>query len=97
MASSTHMEKEGLIRAMAHLEANDIAVETIVTDRHPQIQKWVREELPTVNHYYDVWHVAKSKFINHYYDDWHVAKSKFINHYYDDWHVAKSKSIVPLP
>ena len=35
--SSTHMEKEGLIRAMAHLEAHDIAVETIVTDRHPQI------------------------------------------------------------
>jgi hypothetical protein len=31
----------------------------IITDRHPQIQKFLREKMPSVIHYYDVWHVAK--------------------------------------
>ena len=34
-------------------------VAALVTDRHRQIAKWIRENLPNVKHYYDVWHVAK--------------------------------------
>jgi hypothetical protein len=34
-------------------------VNTLVTDRHPQIQKWLRENQPTTRHLFDVWHVAK--------------------------------------
>ena len=58
---STHMEKEGLIRCVTFLQQSGLAISKIVTDRHKQIGKWIREELPTVKHEYDVWHVAKGK------------------------------------
>lgn len=34
-------------------------VDVLVTDRHKQINKWIRETHPQVKHYYDIWHVAK--------------------------------------
>jgi solute carrier family 8 (sodium/calcium exchanger) len=61
VANSGAMEKEGLIRAVAKLKDADLQIDVIVTDRHPQIQKWIRENLPGTTHYYDVWHVAKGK------------------------------------
>ncbi|XP_069110215.1 uncharacterized protein, partial [Argopecten irradians] len=57
--SSNNMEKEGLVRAMSVLKERGLSVGALVTDRHLQIQKWVRENMPTTDHYYDVWHVAK--------------------------------------
>ncbi|KAL3873816.1 hypothetical protein ACJMK2_028655 [Sinanodonta woodiana] len=56
--SSYHMEKEGLARAISKLQSHGVEVGTIITDRHVQIQKWVRENM-TATHYFDVWHVAK--------------------------------------
>jgi MULE transposase domain len=53
------MEKEGLVRSTKFLQTNGISINTIITDRHPQIQKYIREEMPSVKHYYDVWHTAK--------------------------------------
>jgi len=53
------MEKEGLIRSLKYFEESGLHVDVLVTDRHPQIQKYVREAIPSVMHYYDVWHVAK--------------------------------------
>ena len=55
------MEKEGLIRAVDFFHNQSLTIDTIVTDRHLQIQKWVRENLTEARHYYDVWHVAKGK------------------------------------
>ena len=55
------MEKEGLIRSLDFLHRNDISIDTVVTDRHPQVHKYLRENYPSVEHYYDVWHVAKGK------------------------------------
>jgi len=57
VGGSTHMEKEGLIRSLTFLEACGIDIDCIITDRHPQVQKFLREE--KYNHYYDVWHFAK--------------------------------------
>ncbi|KAK3106546.1 hypothetical protein FSP39_022375 [Pinctada imbricata] len=57
--SSSHMEKEGLIRAVKEFQENGLAIGELVTDRHPQITKFVREEMPNTKHYFDVWHVAK--------------------------------------
>lgn len=55
-----NMEKEGLIRAIEVLQGQqNFDIECIVTDRHPQIRKWMRESMKSVKHYYDVWHVAK--------------------------------------
>ena len=53
------MEKEGLVRSTRFLEENDIHIDTLITDRHPQIRKWMREMMPGVEHLFDVWHIAK--------------------------------------
>jgi hypothetical protein len=72
------MEKEGLVRSLAFLQTKDISIDTIVTDRHPQIQKYLRENYPSIEHYYDVWHVAKgiyrrSENIQNVASLWHIA------------------------
>ena len=59
VGGSSRMEKEGLVRSMNFLLASGLSVDTIVTDRHPHIQKYLREHYPGVNQFYDVWHVAK--------------------------------------
>ena len=54
------MEKEGLSRVLDFLQKEwKIHVEVLVTDRHHQISKWLREKHGEITHYYDVWHVAK--------------------------------------
>lgn len=53
------MEKEGLRRCIEFVTENGLAVDVLVTDRHKQINKWLRESHPNVNHFYDIWHVAK--------------------------------------
>ena len=53
------MELEGLRRMKANMENHRIAVRVLVTDRHLQLQKWIRENWVEVRHYYDVWHIAK--------------------------------------
>lgn len=60
---SYHMEKEGLHRCFNFLEKHDLDVDVLVTDRHKQINKWLREVHPEVKHYYDVWHVAKGNYL----------------------------------
>ena len=57
------MEKEGLVRSLNFLEDSGVTGTSIVTDRHPQIQKFLREEMDYMVHYYDVWHISKSKYI----------------------------------
>ncbi|XP_033725378.1 uncharacterized protein LOC117315337 [Pecten maximus] len=56
---STHMELEGLKRSISHLEENDISLKNLVTDRHVMVKKFMREQHPNTDHYFDVWHVAK--------------------------------------
>ena len=53
------MEKESLIRSMTFLHEQSLTNDVLVTDRHKQINKWIRESHPDVKHFYDVWHVAK--------------------------------------
>lgn len=57
VGGSCHMEKEGLKRSLALLESRGVNLDCIVTDRHPQVQKFLRER--NITHYYDVWHMAK--------------------------------------
>lgn len=57
--NSSHMEKEGLIRCVDFFNNHNINIQTLVTDRHVQIVKWVRENMPETTHYFDLWHVAK--------------------------------------
>ena len=53
------MEKEGHSRALQHLSDRGLAIQVLVTDRHKQMAKWLRETHPEIKHYFDVWHVAK--------------------------------------
>ena len=56
---SYHMEKEGLHRCLSFLKEHNLDVAVLVTDRHKQINKWLRDKHSDVKHYYDIWHVAK--------------------------------------
>lgn len=57
------MEKEGLIRSVNYFESVHLVTAALITDRHPQIQKWIREQLAEVLHYYDVCHMAKGGYL----------------------------------
>lgn len=63
VGSSVRMEKEGLIRSLDFLERSGVKVASLVTDRHTQVQKFIREEKPDIQHYYDVWHLCKGMII----------------------------------
>ncbi|KAI7810856.1 uncharacterized protein LOC130552890 isoform X2 [Triplophysa rosa] len=58
VGGSYHMEKEGLKRCLDKMESCGLMVDYIVTDRHPQIKKYLRER--NVTQYYDVWHFEKA-------------------------------------
>ena len=65
VGGSNHMEKEGLERVLEFLQQQQqLQVDVLVTDRHRQINKWLRENHPEIMHYYDVWHVAKGIYKN---------------------------------
>lgn len=53
------MEKAGLAQSLKFLNDRGLAVDVLITDRHPQVQKYLRESAPSIRHHYDVWHVAK--------------------------------------
>ena len=55
------MEKEGLMRAVEFLKRKKFMIGTLVTDRQIQIAKWARENMPSTDHRYDIWHMAKCK------------------------------------
>ena len=48
MKGSYHMEKEGLVRSVGFLQKHKLDIGVLVTDRHIQIAKWVRENLPQI-------------------------------------------------
>ncbi|KAL5019986.1 hypothetical protein ScPMuIL_002878 [Solemya velum] len=60
--SSNHMEKEGLEKSVEHLHQFGLSIETMVTDRHLQVNKWIRKQMPGTTHYFGVWKVSKGQF-----------------------------------
>lgn len=61
---STHMELLGLKRGLRDLELNNIQVQDLVTDRHVMIKSYMKKDRPEINHYFDVWHIAKGTVEN---------------------------------
>ncbi|XP_057182524.1 uncharacterized protein LOC130549346 isoform X2 [Triplophysa rosa] len=57
VGGSYHIEKEGLKRCLDHLYSNGLAVEYIITGRHPKIQKFLRK--CNIVQFYDVWHFER--------------------------------------
>ena len=61
--NSYNMEKEGLDVGLKNLQKEGIPINELVTDRHPQVTKYMRDKHPTIKHSFDVWHVAKGILI----------------------------------
>lgn len=58
------MELLGLKRGLRDLELNNIQVHDLVTDRHVMIKSYMKKDRPEINHYFDVWHIAKGTVEN---------------------------------
>ena len=54
------MELEAAKLCFDHLKKSDLEIPVFVSDRHRGIAKWLRESHPTITHYFDQWHIAKS-------------------------------------
>ena len=54
------MEKKALFVALKYITDN-LQVKCLVTDRHGQVSKWVRDNMKTTTHKFDIWHVSKGK------------------------------------
>ena len=57
------MELSGLKKSLSFLHSHSVKVGSLVTDRHVQVKKYMRTEQPDINHWFDVWHVAKGDFL----------------------------------
>ena len=60
---SYHMELEGYKRMTKYVKKSGHTIGKLVTDRHRQLAKYIREKSPEILHMYDVWHVAKCKLV----------------------------------
>ena len=58
--SPYHMELEGLQRMIQVFDRFQVKVKALLTDRHRQIQAWLRKNWKAVKHYFDCLHIAKS-------------------------------------
>ena len=63
VGGSTHMEKEGLIRSLSACDSENLKIDVLVTDRHPQVQKHMRTKRTDIHHYYDPWHITKGESV----------------------------------
>ena len=57
--NSAGMEIEGFKRGLHFLKDKGLSIKRIVTDRHVQVKKYLREHHPDIEHRFDVWHMAK--------------------------------------
>ena len=47
------------MRSLRMLKKKKLKIDTLVTDRHKQIAKWLKENAADIDHRYDIWHLAK--------------------------------------
>ena len=59
VTSSNAMEKEGFERCLAGLQAEDVTIRRIATDRHTSISSAMNKEHKEIKHLFDVWHLSK--------------------------------------
>ena len=57
------MEYLAFQRCMDHVGKEEILLDPLITDRHNSISKHMRENMKEVEHYFDLWHLRKSKKI----------------------------------
>ena len=57
------MEYEGFKTSMAVMMDQDSGVSTFVSDRHSTIIKHMKDNLSSVTHFFDLWHLKKSEYL----------------------------------
>lgn len=64
------MEFLAFQKAFTFLLGTEMIIKSLISDRHASIAKWMREDCvtkcndlgkPVVQHFFDIWHIAKSK------------------------------------
>ena len=59
--SSAGMELLSFQKAMEYLSRSGLKISTFISDRHGSIAKSMRDEYKEIKHYFDLWHLKKSK------------------------------------
>ena len=62
--SSQGMEFLAFQQCMSYLQKQGVTLESLITDRHSSIAKYMREQFTKVSHYFDLWHLRKSKWMD---------------------------------
>ncbi|XP_028516206.1 uncharacterized protein LOC110243638 [Exaiptasia diaphana] len=57
---SQQTEIEGCERSFKFLKGLGLKIPVFISDRHRGIAKWIRISCPQTQHYYDIWHIARS-------------------------------------
>ena len=97
--STSGMEFLGFKEVFTFLLGTGMIIKSFVSNRHTSIAKWMREDCPkqceelgkpVVQHYFDIWHIGKSKLFytmnNHNFTNETVKTN-----------ISKTSSITPLP
>ncbi len=58
------MEYLAFKQSMESLHKSNVDVTAFVSDRHSSIAKHMREQLPEIIHYFDLWHLTKNMYKN---------------------------------
>jgi hypothetical protein len=53
------MELEGMIRCRKDLDAKNVKVTSVTTDRHVSIRSYMETKWSEVQHFFDTWHLTK--------------------------------------
>lgn len=77
--NSHSMELEGMKRTLEQVKKK-LKVLALITDRHGSIRKHIEKAEPTINHYYDPWHVIRSKYIQILYTTIDIATTQVFPH-----------------
>jgi hypothetical protein len=60
--SSPAMEFLSFKSCMAYFKKQGLTITTFISDRHASIAKHMRTVLKNITHYFDIWHLKKSKY-----------------------------------
>lgn len=58
------MELVGFKQCMEYLIGYGLLITTFISDRHVQIASHMKKVLTNIVHYFDIWHLKKSKDID---------------------------------
>lgn len=77
------MEYMAFDKCMTFILGSGIAIASFISDRHTSIAKHMKEKLAHIKHYFDLWHIKKSKLF------WYIQC--FTAHHFDSYIFSSSE------